>query len=108
MDNFEDWLESLSKTTKLVIVEGKKDKKVLEALGCQNIITISNSLFNTLDSINSKEVIILTDLDRKGKRLYSISKKTLERKGIKVDTKFREFLFKKTQISHIEGLKHYF
>ena len=97
MDTLEDWFESLSKINKLIIVEGKKDKEVLQMLGCKNIITLSNSLFSTLDKIDSKEVIILTDLDKEGKRFYSITKKTLQRKGVKIDNKFREFLFNKTE-----------
>ncbi|MBI2499329.1 toprim domain-containing protein [Candidatus Woesearchaeota archaeon] len=108
MENLEEWFKNLSNTNKLIIVEGKKDKKVLQDLGCKEITTISNSLFLTLDKINSKEVIILTDLDKEGKKVYSIIKKTLQRKGIKIDNKFREFLFKNTEISHIEGLKKYF
>ncbi len=107
MDTLEDWFESLSKTSKLIIVEGKKDKEVLQRLGRKNIITLSNSLFSTLDKIDAKEVIILTDLDKEGKKFYSITKKNLQRKGVKIDNKFREFLFNKTEISHIEGLKKY-
>ena len=107
MNNLDNWFDNISKTSKLIIVEGKKDKKVLQDLGCKKIITISNSLFVTLDKVDSKDVIILTDLDKEGKKLYSTIKKTLQKKGIKIDNKFREFLFKETEISHIEGLKHY-
>lgn len=107
MNSLEDWFENLSSTNKLIIVEGKKDKKVLQELGCKKVITISNSLFLTLDKIESKEVIILTDLDKEGKKFYSIIKKTLQKKGIKIDNKFREFLFNNTEISHIEGIKNY-
>src|SRR3989344_3193873 len=103
----DEWFKKLKETNKLIIVEGKKDKKVLQELGCKKIITISNSLFLTIDKIDSEEVIILTDLDKEGKNLYSVIKKSLQKKGVKIDNKFREFLFKNTEISHIEGLKNY-
>lgn len=107
MNSLEEWFKNLSETNKLIIVEGKKDKRALQELGCKKVITISNSLFLTLDKIDSKEVIILTDLDKEGKKFYSVIKKTLQKKGVKIDHKFREFLFKETEISHIEGLKNY-
>ena len=56
-----------------------------------------------VENIN-EETIILTDLDKHGKKLYSIIKKNLQKRKIKIDMKFREFLFKE-RISHIEGIK---
>ncbi len=104
METLEDWIESLRKTDKLVIVEGKKDKKALENIGIKKIVTISNKSLLYLEQINDKEVIILTDLDSHGKKLYSKIKNNLQKRGIKVDNKFREFLFKKTRITFIESI----
>ena len=101
----EDWKNKIAETEKLVIVEGKKDKKALEDIGIKNIITISNSLTETLDKIDYREIIILTDLDQHGKKLYSIIKHNLQKKGKKIDNKFREFLFRETRITHIESIK---
>jgi len=104
MENIEDWIQELKSCNKLIIVEGKKDKKTLEDLGVKNIITFSNSPHFHLEDIN-EDVVILTDLDKAGKKLYSILRHGLQKRGIKIDRKFREFLFKKTKISHIEGIK---
>ena len=105
METIEDWISKLKSCNKLIIVEGKKDKKTLENFGITNIITFSNSPYFHMENIKEKEVIILTDLDSEGKKLYSILRHGLQKRGVKIDRKFREFLFKKTRISHIEGIK---
>lgn len=103
-----EWLEKLRDSKKLIIVEGKKDRLVLKRLGVTNVISISRKpLYSFIDIIDAKEVIILTDLDRTGKKLYSILKHNLQAKGIKIDNYFREYLFKKSKITQIEGLVHY-
>ncbi len=95
---------------KPIIVEGKKDKIALENLGCKNIITLNGSnagFHNLIEKLpeNCKEVVILTDLDKKGKQLYHRIKKILTMNKIKIDDKFRVYLFKETKIRQIEGLK---
>ncbi|MDP2907005.1 MAG: toprim domain-containing protein [Nanoarchaeota archaeon] len=103
-----EWLENLRNSKKLIIVEGKKDKAALEKLGITNVVAILRKpLFSFIESIEAEEVIILTDLDPEGKKLYSILKQGLQEKGIKIDNYFREYLFKKSKISQIEGLVHY-
>ena len=104
METLEDWISELRNCNKLIIVEGKKDKEALERLGIKNIITFSNSPFFHIEKINEKEVIILTDLDNSGKKLYSVLRNELQKRGVKIDRKFREFLFN-TQISYIESIK---
>ena len=103
------WLESLKSSDKLIIVEGNKDKNSLEELGIKNIITINKPIFELVEeiSVNNKEVIILTDLDKHGKKLYHVIKHNLQRRGIKIDNKFREFLYNNTKLSNIEGLITY-
>jgi 5S rRNA maturation endonuclease (ribonuclease M5) len=103
-----EWLENLRNSKKLIIVEGKKDKAALEKLGVTNVVAILRKpLFSFIESVEAEEVIILTDLDPEGKKLYGILKQGLQEKGIKIDTYFREYLFKKSKISQIEGLVHY-
>ena len=107
METLQDWIIQLKQTEKLIIVEGKKDKKALETLGIKNIVTFSNSPYFSIENINEKEVIILTDLDAHGRKLYSILRHNLQKRGIKVDHNFREFLFKETKVTCIESLaKH--
>ena len=91
----------------MVIVEGKKDTKALQELGIKNIIELSKkSLFDIIEKVSSKnkDCIILTDLDKKGKQLYGKLNSGLQRHGVRIDNKFREFLFRKTKIRQIEGL----
>lgn len=107
METIAEWLDSLRDSNKLILVEGKKDKQKLEMLGINNIITISNKpLYKTIEKISEidKEIVILTDLDREGRKLYSRIKHQCQRNGIKVDKKYREFLFSNTKITQIEGI----
>jgi len=94
----------------LVVVEGKKDRKALECLGIKNIAELSKKpLFEIIEniSINNKDCIILTDLDKKGKELYGKLNSGLQRYGVRVDNKFRKFLFRHTKIRQIEGLSRF-
>jgi 5S rRNA maturation endonuclease (ribonuclease M5) len=109
--DLEDWKNKLETTNKIIIVEGKKDKEALTSLGIMNIITLKNKpMYKVIEETaeKTKSVIILTDLDKEGKKLYSILKKGLQKHGIKVDRQFREFLIKKTQLSCIEGIEKLF
>ena len=95
---------------KAIIVEGKKDKIALENLGCKKIITLNGNkagLHNIVEKLpeNCKEAVILTDLDKKGKQLYHRIKKILTINKIKIDDRFRIYLFRETKIRQIEGLK---
>jgi len=78
----------------VVIVEGKRDENALRKWGIKHIITISGkplsriviSLFN---SDIKKEVVILTDFDREGKRLASKLMKICNRYKIPVNRRLR-------------------
>jgi 5S rRNA maturation endonuclease (ribonuclease M5) len=92
----------------LVIVEGKKDKAALKKLGIKNILALnSKPLYKIIDKVDEKEVIILTDLDKTGKRLYSKLQHQLSQKGVKINNNFRNFLFRKTKLRQIEGIDSY-
>ena len=94
---------------KAVIVEGKRDIIALKKLGFTNIFSIKKPLYKICEDIAKihNEVIILTDLDKEGKKLYSKLKFGLERCGVKINNRFREYLFKETELAHIEGLDSY-
>src|SRR4030042_3268501 len=106
LEELEDWVSKLRDSEKLIIVEGKKDKIALEKLGIRNIRTLKNPLYKEVEEIAAlcKEVVILTDLDKEGKQLYGKIKKDLAKNGVKVDNRFREFLFKNTKLRQIEGI----
>ena len=103
----EGFLSKLGETEKLVLVEGVKDKKALERLGVENICCLNDKpLYEVVESVaaNNKKVIILTDLDREGRRLYGRLKTQLQAHGVEVDNYFREFLFRNTKLRQVEGL----
>lgn len=109
MDTLQEWVKELKESNKIIIVEGINDKKALNSLGIGNVITLNKPLFKIIDEITilTKECVILSDLDSEGRKLYSYLKKNLERSKVKVDNRYREFLFNNTHISNIEGLKNY-
>ncbi len=106
MESVQDWLSELRDSGKEVIVEGKKDRQALEFFGIENITTLSSQpLFAVVEGVagRGKDVVILTDMDRKGKELYGRLAKRLADHGVRIDRRFRGFL-QKQRLSHIEGL----
>ena len=95
----------------LIIVEGKKDRQALLALGFKNIFVLNEtgkSLYEKVEEIErlagKKKICILTDFDKKGKKLYLLLKKELSTRKVRLDNSLRG-IFLKNKISHIEGLK---
>ncbi len=109
METVQEWIDLLAHTTCPIIVEGKKDKSALETFGITHVYTIDRPLFELVELISEKYkcVIILTDLDKAGKELYAKLASDFSKRGVHIDNSFRDFLFKHTSLSHIEGLVHY-
>lgn len=105
------WRDDLVAGNKLIVVEGIKDRNALQAIGITNqIVLLSRKpLFAVVEDIISvaRDVVILTDLDDEGKMLYSRLRHDLQRFGVRIDYRFREFLFRNTKIRQIEGLRSY-
>ena len=101
-------LDDIRKKGILVVVEGIKDKRALELLDIKNILTLKRPLYAVVEEIaeKAKEVVLLTDLDGEGKKLYHKLSVDLQKHGVKIDNRLREFLFK-TELRHIEGLATY-
>jgi 5S rRNA maturation endonuclease (ribonuclease M5) len=98
--------EELSKIIQsgaIVIVEGKKDKLSLEYFGVTNIIMLDRPLFEIVEELDAESVILLTDLDAEGRKLYKQLKEGLTAHGIKVNDKLRRLLAK-AKIVHVESL----
>ena len=94
----------------LIIVEGKKDKSALQELDFKNIFMINEagkSLYEKIEQIEQiagkTKICILTDFDKKGKKLYLLLKKELSQRKVRLDNRLRASLLK-LKISHIEGL----
>lgn len=110
LEEFNNLVEKIRSSGILVIVEGKKDKSALEKLGIENVVELSKKpLFQIVEEISNsnKECIILTDLDKKGKEIYGKLSSDLQKHGVKVNNKLREFLFRRTKLRQIEGIDSY-
>jgi len=107
MEEIDQWVEKLSEEQPWIIVEGNKDRISLQKLRLENIITLRGKpLFEIVEKVAkiTDECVILTDLDREGKKIYSVLKAELQKHGVKIDDRFRKFLFKETDLRQIEGL----
>ncbi|MBN2367438.1 toprim domain-containing protein [Candidatus Woesearchaeota archaeon] len=104
-----DEIDRLRTSCNLIIVEGKKDRAALSRLEITNIRELNKPIFQEIEDIaqSEKEVVILTDLDKEGKKLYAKLKSGLSERGVKIDDRFRDFLFKNTSLTQIEGLTSY-
>lgn len=95
----------------VIIVEGKKDVLALKNLGFEKVFAIhqtSKPLRERAEEIvqyidKKEKVCILTDLDKKGKKLYMMLKEIFQELGVRLDSTLRGILIK-SQVSHIEGL----
>lgn len=108
-DEFREAIEKVRVSGKLVIVEGVKDKRALQQFGITNVLMLSKKpLYAVAEEAanKSKDVIILTDLDSEGKKVYAKLNTNLQHLGVRIDDEFRAFLFS-TKIRQIEGLKRY-
>ncbi|MBU0980853.1 MAG: topoisomerase [Nanoarchaeota archaeon] len=109
MDTLTDWVESLKESKKAIVVEGKKDVRALAAFGIEAFPIEGRSVLEAAEAIaaKSEDCVILTDLDKEGRRLYSMLKHYLSQMGVRIDNKFREWLFRETKLRQIEGLVSY-
>lgn len=93
----------------LIVVEGKKDRSALVSFGINNVMILDCPLFEIVELVCSKtrECVVLTDLDKEGRQLYSKISKDLKKYRVKINNRFRNFLFKNTKLRQIEGLVSY-
>ncbi|MBS3128563.1 toprim domain-containing protein [Candidatus Woesearchaeota archaeon] len=111
------FLEKIKEEKTLIIVEGKKDKRALELRGIDinQIVLLGKPLFLVVEEIVQKideehlpkRVVLLTDLDVEGRKLYSTLCQDLNTHGIQINNELRNFLSKNTKLKQIEGLTSY-
>jgi len=83
----------LSRDGWVVLVEGKRDKRALEAFGIEPVYQMKGKKYHDIAqelSEKFKGVVLLTDLDRHGEEIFRKLSKILESYGLKVDGSFRE------------------
>ena len=78
---------------KYVVVEGKKDEKALQSLGVKNIIKIAGerNLHEIPFTLNrDKEIVILTDFDKAGRKLASRANNVFKAHRFRVNASLRK------------------
>ncbi|NPA58830.1 MAG: toprim domain-containing protein [Aquificae bacterium] len=108
-ESLENWIERLKNISKsegvVILVEGKNDAEKLKKLGIKNIYPIKGKRFyDILEELeNSSMVVVLTDLDKQGKKISDRLSGMLQREGIPVDNLFRQGL-ERFEIKHVEDI----
>jgi 5S rRNA maturation endonuclease (ribonuclease M5) len=82
-------LKSLRETA--IIVEGKRDEKALKSLGLKDIIAINGRpLYQIAEIANTKKnLVILTDFDKKGRQIEKKLRCLLQKRGKQPNLKLR-------------------
>jgi len=95
---------------RVVLVEGKRDKKALEELGCRRVITISGRVRRVCESLRqeAEPIVIATDLDESGNELARMIREELEGLSLSVDNETRVHLARVLRIKHFENAKRGF
>ncbi len=116
IDNFSDWLDHLRHASVIypVVVEHDREKHELESFDVQNIVVlhepedkIIRSLHRMIEIRKLKPtVILMMDVNRKGEKQYHRIKALVENHGLKVNGRFRKFLYT-TEIKELSGLRRY-
>ncbi len=103
----EDWLKRLRELSQsgAILVEGKRDRQVLQRLGIKNIFTLEGKRFADLPDLleGFEKVVLLFDLDKHGERINSKVKEILTKQGYILIEEFREEL-KAKGIIHVEDI----
>jgi len=104
-------LDNIRRHNQLIVVEGEHDRDALNKFGLERIFILNKtgvSIFNRIDDmikqLDIKEsLVIMTDLDKKGKTYYKMIQKELLNHGKRSNCRIREILLR-GGVSHIEGL----
>lgn len=112
IEKFVEFLNHESKTGSIVVVEGKRDLEALRSIGFNGDIVVFHNFrgiseFEHHLSIRNRKIILLLDMDRKGKILTSQILKHLNSsyQHDYLQTKRRLAQITRGRIKHIEDLK---
>lgn len=113
IDFLEKLLEKELRFETPLVVEGKRDKEALDALGFGNTVAISGTpLLEVVDKIKDsgfESVGIMTDFDKEGERKASRLEMLFNANGIKVDNYLREKMrtLKINEVEELNGLSRF-
>lgn len=110
--NYERFLSTVDKLKgNVLIVEGLKDEKALKSLGLKNIVRISGKplirVVQEVESKKTKDVIVLTDFDSKGRKLAARLTCLLQKYRIHPNSRLRSEFMKLgwNRIEDMNGLR---
>lgn len=90
----------------IVLVEGKRDKNAFEKLGIK-AVAVSGRIRSACESLDGekRDVIIATDLDRRGNEMARELTGELERYSIRADNESRVLLARILKMKYFEDVK---
>ncbi len=107
-----DELIERSENGAVIIVEGKNDRKALRDLGIYGDIVEASKISNSfiVDRIRRRDVIILTDWDKRGEMIKRDLMNKFSSWGIIPDTEIRKKIFSivKKDVTEVEKLAKFF
>jgi len=89
-----------------ILVEGKRDRNVLERLGVENVIDLKGRKFHDVAEFLAdrfKGVVLLTDFDPEGEEIFRKLNRILKGYGLRVDGGLREEL-RQTGVKFVEEI----
>lgn len=105
IQELEEILGEMKQDKRKKIVEGKRDKEALNELGIKNIETLKQRPLRKIASeTKGKEVVLLTDFDRRGKEIASKLIKLFRARGVKTALNYKKKLGRLKGISEIEEI----
>ncbi len=97
LDKFRQWIKHLRIKSKQipVIVRSEIEKKRLKALKIKNIYVLRDPYYSLAEKLAKKykEAILLFDVTKSGQEVYEKLQREFELVGIKIDNRFRQFLY---------------
>ena len=87
-----------------IIVEGKRDKEALQELKIKNVYAIYE--VRRINTRKFREVLILTDRDKKGKKIYKYLYNYFTSEGIIINNRLRERFFTIFKVVRVEEIKN--
>ena len=110
LDDIGRWASDIVRSDAVVLVEGPKDEVALKLLGIEKVYALNKQpLYVVVEELSlvCSEVILLTDIDVEGDKLFTKLRCDFIASGVKVVVSFREWLSKNTSVRQVEDLSGY-
>ena len=103
LEGLEKTLRELAADPRAVIVEGKRDRNALSELGIMNVVTLERLGLRIAETL-TKDAIVLTDFDLKGRQVAARLRELLNGEGLEAEMGYRREIKRYSGISSIEEL----